>query len=207
MASVQRTVRKPAQNRAKETKARIIQAAFDLISKHGYDKVTLRMIAKRAGVGIGSSYYYFKDKIDILKQVVSLYGLILNREISKGLGEVFARECGLEETLSASIKMIAGVIHSHEKLHMEIVRVSMTNEKMRNYYSSNDLAAGAVLIEVILGRFDSQIKVKDRETAIFLLHKCVEGIIEYMFFYRIAHDHERILEELAKMFVFYLTTE
>lgn len=40
----------------------ILHAALDLFQEHGYDATTMRAIAERAGVSLGSSYHYFPSK-------------------------------------------------------------------------------------------------------------------------------------------------
>jgi AcrR family transcriptional regulator len=47
-------------------RGQIIEAALDLFGKHGYHSTTIRDIAKRAGVSIGTIYQYVTDKEDVL---------------------------------------------------------------------------------------------------------------------------------------------
>lgn len=58
--------RNPRQRRARETVGAIIQATEELVAVHGFDAVSTRLIAKRAGVGIGSLYQYFPTYESIL---------------------------------------------------------------------------------------------------------------------------------------------
>jgi AcrR family transcriptional regulator len=53
----------PARNRRGETsRAAIFGAALDLFGERGYEATTMRAIAERAGVSLGSSYHYFASK-------------------------------------------------------------------------------------------------------------------------------------------------
>lgn len=54
---------------ALETRAKIYDAAIELINKKGYDNITLEEISAKAGVSIGSFYHHFKAKYDILAEV------------------------------------------------------------------------------------------------------------------------------------------
>jgi AcrR family transcriptional regulator len=49
------------------TRDRIVNAATDLIMERGYDKTTMRAIAERAGVSLGSAYYYFGGKEELIQ--------------------------------------------------------------------------------------------------------------------------------------------
>ena len=62
-----------------ETRARILATAGALFDEIGYDETTLRMVAKRAGVSVGSVFTTFSGKAELLSQVMAdrvdaLYG-------------------------------------------------------------------------------------------------------------------------------------
>ena len=48
--------------KAASTKERIEREALKLFRKRGFDRTTLRDIAKAAGTSLGSTYYYFPSK-------------------------------------------------------------------------------------------------------------------------------------------------
>jgi len=82
----------PVQNRSKESKERIIQAALELFGTKGIKDVTTKMIAEKAGVATGSLYVYFRDKKDITKAVLErnceLFLHIDDTEIIRSEGNV-----------------------------------------------------------------------------------------------------------------------
>lgn len=49
------------------TRDRIVAAATDLIMERGYEKTTMRAIAERADVSLGSAYYYFGGKEELVQ--------------------------------------------------------------------------------------------------------------------------------------------
>ncbi|PKQ27252.1 MAG: TetR family transcriptional regulator [Actinobacteria bacterium HGW-Actinobacteria-4] len=49
------------------TRDRIVTAATSLIMERGYDKTTMRAIAERAEVSLGSTYYYFGGKEELVQ--------------------------------------------------------------------------------------------------------------------------------------------
>src|SRR5579872_6734885 len=49
-----------------EKRQRIREAARELFSKRGYDSATLRQIARRAHVGLGTLFNYAQDKRDLV---------------------------------------------------------------------------------------------------------------------------------------------
>jgi AcrR family transcriptional regulator len=48
------------------TRARILDAALDLFRNYGFEETTMRGIAAAAGVSLGSAYYYFESKEDLV---------------------------------------------------------------------------------------------------------------------------------------------
>lgn len=54
--------RQPVQQRSAKRVAQMLDACADLIDEVGYDALTTTLIAKRAGVAVGSLYQFFPDK-------------------------------------------------------------------------------------------------------------------------------------------------
>ena len=52
----------PKTRRGETSRAAILGAALDLFQERGYEATTMRAIADRAGVSLGSSYHYFPSK-------------------------------------------------------------------------------------------------------------------------------------------------
>ncbi|MCG8588612.1 MAG: TetR/AcrR family transcriptional regulator [Proteobacteria bacterium] len=52
------------------TRARLLEAAEGLFAEHGLHRVTTHQIARSAGVAAGTFYLHFRDKQDILREIV-----------------------------------------------------------------------------------------------------------------------------------------
>ncbi|WUC80801.1 TetR family transcriptional regulator [Streptomyces sp. NBC_00536] len=48
--------------KSEQTRTLILETALKLFQERGYDKTTMRGIAKEAGVSVGNAYYYFESK-------------------------------------------------------------------------------------------------------------------------------------------------
>ena len=57
---------KNPQGRGETTRAAILAAAEELLQERGYDGMTMRGVAQRAGVSLGNAYYYFSSKEDLV---------------------------------------------------------------------------------------------------------------------------------------------
>ena len=53
--------------KAEQTRGAILEAAMRLFRRDGYDRTTMRAIAKEAGVSLGNAYYYFGSKEHLIQ--------------------------------------------------------------------------------------------------------------------------------------------
>ena len=58
------------QQKSKETKDRIFQAAKTILRKKGYEGLSIKNICEEAGVSNGSFYHHFKTKDDLLSYYI-----------------------------------------------------------------------------------------------------------------------------------------
>lgn len=58
------------QQKSKETKERIFQAAKQILQKKGYEELSIKNICEEAGVSNGSFYHHFKTKDDLLSYYI-----------------------------------------------------------------------------------------------------------------------------------------
>jgi AcrR family transcriptional regulator len=65
-----RTLREPQQARSRGTRERLIKAAQELLVKHDFRGLTVRQIATRAHVSVGTFYKHFPAKRDLLPVLV-----------------------------------------------------------------------------------------------------------------------------------------
>lgn len=80
MATVKRKT-SARQAQAIKTKNKIFKTAFDMMQKHGFDNITIEDISKKAGVSVGSFYYYFKSKQDILSEIFHRADVYFKEEV------------------------------------------------------------------------------------------------------------------------------
>lgn len=61
---------KRQQQKSKETKERIFQAAKRILKKKGYEELSIKNICEEAGVSNGSFYHHFRTKDDLLSYYI-----------------------------------------------------------------------------------------------------------------------------------------
>ena len=69
MADLYSSAREDAAKTTKgeRTRALILETALDLFMERGYEQTTMRGIARKAGLSLGSAYYYFKSKEHLIQ--------------------------------------------------------------------------------------------------------------------------------------------
>lgn len=75
------------QAQKQETRSRVLSAARDLFNEVGYDGATIRLVAQRAGVSVGSVFTTFSSKADILSQVMLERVEALTTEVDRLLAD------------------------------------------------------------------------------------------------------------------------
>ena len=106
------------QQKSKETKARIFQAAKHILQKKGYDQLSIKNICEEAGVSNGSFYHHFKTKDDLLS-----YYIEEQPSINPDLLDLPENT---KETKDTIIQVYLNYVHYCEELGVEF---------MANYYT------------------------------------------------------------------------
>ncbi len=65
-----RRVRVPRQARSRRTREAVLEASVVCFEAQGYDDTTTAMIAAEAGIAVGTVYQYFRDKREILLELL-----------------------------------------------------------------------------------------------------------------------------------------
>ena len=97
----------------------IMNAAEALFSRHGYDGVTLRAIARRAGVDVALANYHFGPKRDLFDAVLMRRAEILNAWRSQALDAVIAEAAPgapqIEAIIRAYLRPMLTGAHVHDE--------------------------------------------------------------------------------------------
>ena len=113
-----------------EKRQRIRAAVRELFSKHGYETATLRQIAKRAHVGLGTLFNYAQDKRDLVF-------LIFNEELSSVTGEALRAARSRTDLLG----QLLGVCRLHYRFFAKNPALSRILLKDMTFYSEGKQAA------------------------------------------------------------------
>lgn len=113
-----------------EKRQRIRSAVRELFSKHGYETATLRQIAKRAHVALGTLFNYAQDKRDLVF-------LVFNEELSAVTDEAL-RSAHAQENF---IEQLMGVCRPHYRFFARNPVLSRILLRDMTFYSEGKQAA------------------------------------------------------------------
>lgn len=96
--------------KAEQTRGTILESAMRLFRRDGYDRTTMRAIAREAGVSVGNAYYYFGSKEHLIQ---AFYDRI-QVDHAAAAEDVLARETAFDARLRGVLEVwidIAAVDH------------------------------------------------------------------------------------------------
>src|SRR5690554_3788757 len=101
---------------------KILQTAIVEFAEHGFDGANINIIAKKAGISVGSIYKYFKTKHDLYLTAVSFSVDKLNTVLNAIISEK-------TDFLSTVEKIIRAIqLHSRENIYLTKLYNEMTTE-------------------------------------------------------------------------------
>lgn len=98
-------------SKGRRTRSRIRDAALSVLTESGYDELSMRAVAKRAGVSVGNAYYYFPSKTHLLR---TFYDDAL-RDLFGGARPVLERERTLEARLRGVLEVWVGLLEPYHE--------------------------------------------------------------------------------------------
>jgi len=99
----------PRQGRSRATVHAIVEATAQVLRAHGYQAATLRRIAARAGVGVGSIYQYFASKQGLLAAVTARHLAELGQCVADTVADTASHDAP-----SRVRALVTGVVRAHQ---------------------------------------------------------------------------------------------
>jgi AcrR family transcriptional regulator len=193
----------PGQQRAIETRERLLDAAARVFSEYGYAAGTTNRIAEAAGHSIGSLYQYFPNKDAILAELVTAH-------VRSGLDTVQQRLATepLPGSLDGKLRFfVAAAIDNHRDdpaLHRVLFEEAPRPPGLLALL--HDAEEKAVLAAAELLRADPLVRVPDIPLAARMTVTTIESVVHRFLSHTVTVDLDRLEDELVAMLFRYLTT-
>ncbi len=178
------TVRNPKQLRSIDKKNRIIEAGYRLLAKNGYYSTNTAMIAKEAGVSTGIVYGYFRDKRDILIEVLNVY-------VNKVFEPVFAMfdkiqaPFDFDSLLKNAVESVVQVHQDNSAIHAALHSLTHSDELVKKRFTELENEMTIRVAECLeKGGYRSE----DLKEKVHLAMRCIQD-----FAHEYIYDHHEYL--------------
>ncbi len=149
---------KSEQPKSEQTRTLILETAMRLFQERGYDKTTMRAIAKEAGVSVGNAYYYFAGKEHLIQ---GFYDRIA-AEHEAAVRPVLDRETDLEKRISGVLRAWLEIAEPYHEFAAQFFKNAADPDSPLSPFSTDSAhareAAIAVHRELLAG---SKAKIPD----------------------------------------------
>tara|TARA_Y100000768_G_scaffold388890_1_gene388372 strand:- start:2772 stop:3437 length:666 start_codon:yes stop_codon:yes gene_type:complete len=133
------------------TKEILFETASKMIAELGFEKATMRAIAKEAGVASGAAYYYFKSK----EEFVYEYYKRSHEEHIKELGDFLNKEKSLEKRIHRVVTLKMQLAQPYKKMARALYRIAANPDSPLSPFSEESkklrLESLAIFKEVVAG--------------------------------------------------------
>ncbi|CAD7844480.1 MAG: Transcriptional regulator, AcrR family [Olavius algarvensis Delta 4 endosymbiont] len=195
--------RMPQQKRGIETRKRILEAAWVLFSRDGYNGTNAKEITAEAGVSVGSFYAYFKDKKELFMELTHGH---MKQEIlamMDRMQDLPLEKIGKKETIRHMIQLIADIHNQDPELHREIEALKYKDpdilafdEELNDHFNKRFIS--------FLKHFEDRLRIIDLEAAAKVISCSVQETIHAVRLFESPIGEERMIDALAEMIHRYL---
>ncbi len=196
--------RRPQQERSREPRQRILDAAAHVFSTHGYSAGTTNRIAAAADLSIGSLYQYFPNKDSILVELTRAHLVAGSQHVLERFGAdpTDGLEAKLRVAVEAMLENHASAHRLHQVLFEEAPRPPQLLAEARALEQQAIDLVAALLAE------DPEVQVRDLRLAASMVVTTIESLVHRF----IARDPDTLDEaafadELVAMLLRYLRGE
>lgn len=183
-------------NKAEIKKEIVLKVAQDIFAKYGLSKTTIDDIAKAAGVGKSSIYYYFKNKDDIFRAVIESQVKYVQEKIKNAISEVQSPQEKLKKFVIARMRCFREIAHIYEHV--------FKNEYLQHYAYIQQIRKDYDQLEVDIvnsilkeGIEQGVFKIQDPNLASFVIMLGIKGL-EYE--WATSTDPQKLEEDTNKLF-------
>lgn len=172
-----------------QMRAQIVRAAGSIFSKYGFRKTSMEEIARAAGKGKSSIYYYFGSKEEIFEAVVIKEARLMKRELSN----VIRESADPLEKLRNYILVRMKTFHQLSNFYKAIFDEGLSHfdfiEKTRQKYDQQEInTLKSIFLE---GMKSGQFKREDPELVAIAIIRALKGL-EIPLFWTQVNDNVEI---------------
>lgn len=169
-----------------------------------YNSVSIRLIAREAGVSIGILYSYFANKQDIFFAARGLY----RDEIYHRFLETIEKKIDVSDSLENAIVMVLETLDASicdfEIFHRQILLFSLSDASVAKNQMNLEKKYATAVSAVFFEKFKDKIAIANTAAVTYLLHRILKETVERLLFFPSEISKEEVFHEVSKMLADYL---
>ncbi|TGA98426.1 TetR/AcrR family transcriptional regulator [Sporolactobacillus shoreae] len=197
-----RPIRKPRQSRGVASRAKIVDAAFELFQEKGYYGTNTEEIAKAADVSIGCLYSYFKDRDDLFREVLNQRQQIFLQLLPSEPITIKSKE-DIREWLTKQINRVAEFQKRSWRIYTDIRSLSFSSPAVLRILTEQRNHRLHMAME-FFNTHKQIFKVEDIEAAAVLFCNLISVTTEQIAFRENDISEERIVQAVIDALMAYL---
>jgi AcrR family transcriptional regulator len=184
----------------REYREKIVNSAQKIFSHFGFEKTTMKDIARALRVGKSTLYYYFKNKISIFEAVLEKEAESIRKEIYTALEKETKPENKLRVYIELRMRCIVRSLRFYSILRNEYFRNYDLIESFRQKFDKEEKD---IIIEILAQGIEQKVfkklnKENLADSLLFMLKACeIKCWLEEMSVQKI----DKILDEFADVFI------
>jgi len=184
----------PKQERSINTRKKIVDSSMKLFSLNGHDNTSIEMITRDAGIGLGTFYTHFNNKLEIFLETLEQHLRETTSTSERIYNRIHEMKMPLEDAVDYLIREMFISSKDSMRLFLERREYILSSERFRNVYREEE-ARGLFLMQNFFRTYSKKIKSHDMESFALVLINMV--LITFVILYQTPDlDRERVLNEL-----------
>ncbi|MXM67236.1 TetR family transcriptional regulator [Streptomyces sp. HUCO-GS316] len=171
-------------SKSEHTRALILETAMRLFQERGYEKTTMRAVAKEAGVSVGNAYYYFAGK----EHLIQFFYDRIAAEHQEAVREVLGRETDLEARLAGVLKAWLDIATPYHEFAVQFFKTAADPDSPLSPFSPESeharMEAISVHRQVLAGATKTKVPEELRDVLPELMWLSQMGLVLYWIFDR-----------------------
>lgn len=197
-------VRNPVQDRSIARKENLIESAYKLVKRNGYNETGIRDIVEEAGVSIGTFYSYYKDKNDIALEIIRKYSEEFYGNLSAETISSLPENADMPRIILEILTRMRKSALKNKKLHKEFAILSLADQTLSIAVKKIERERIGTEVFKLIQYFGKNRKLRSEPASLLIAQRAMDDIITYMVLQGFDIPDDKILEETAIMIGKYL---
>lgn len=194
------SIRIPRQQRSRERRLKIMEAARDLFARKGINGTSSNEIARQAGVSIGTFYSYFENK-------KTLFLEILEEHLERFVTDIYTLQTddtiSVRDNIREHILKAFRVFDIHPSFHKEALVLKFSDPEVKRLFDEVEQEQ-ILILSSLVEPYCTNRKPEDLQEVSKVIHSAVENIAHAVKFLDSPMSTERLIEELTEMIYHYV---